>query len=291
MKTDVKKTGEHKRELSVQVEGDIVRQKFETVYKQINKEAKVPGFRPGNVPRDILEKHYASAAREGVLKELLPEVYHQALGQSGLEPAGLPEISKVNLAKDTLTFTAHLEVKPSINLKNYKGLKVEYKPIEVSADEIKQALDKLKKNYEQFSEQEFARSLGYPDLEVLKKALEKQIYLEKARTQQVNAENRVIQQLVDQVSFQIPSSLINQHLERMLRQAQVELALRGMSKEEVEKQGAALRENFKSEAEKQVRIFLVLEEVARREKIALDDKMTKEAVEFLLRQADWQEAN
>ena len=44
MKTEVKKTGEYKRELTIQVEGDIVKDKFVAVYKQINKEAKVPGL-------------------------------------------------------------------------------------------------------------------------------------------------------------------------------------------------------------------------------------------------------
>ena len=291
MKTEVKKTGQHKRELTVQVEGDIVRQKFDEVYKRINKEAKVPGFRPGNVPRDILEKHYSGAAQEGVLKELLPEAYNQALGEADLHPVSLPEISQVDLGKDSLSFKANLEVRPDIDLKNYKGLKIEYKPIEVNADETNQALDKLRKNYQQLPDKEFARSLGYPDFEELRNAIERQIYLEKTRTQQVNLENALIQQLLKQVNFQIPPSLINQQLERLAKQAQVDLALRGMSKEEIEKQEHALRENLKSESEKQVRIFLVLEEVARRENIARDDKMTKEVIEFLLRQADWIRVN
>ena len=291
MKTEVKKTGQHKRELTVQVEGDIVRQKFDEVYKRINKEAKVPGFRPGNVPRDILEKHYSGAAQEGVLKELLPEVYNQALGEVNLNPVSMPEISQVNLDKDNLSFKANFEVKPKIDLKNYKRLKVEYKPIKVSTDEISQALDKLKKNYQQMSDQDFVHSLGYSDLDSLSRAVERQIYLEKARTQQINLENGIIEQLLEQVDFQIPPSLINQQLERLTRQAQVDLALRGMKKEDIEKQDPALRESLKPESEKQVRIFLVLEEVARRENIALDDKMTKEVIEFLLRQADWKEAN
>ncbi|MGD9014752.1 MAG: trigger factor [Candidatus Omnitrophota bacterium] len=291
MKTEVKKTGEHKRELTVQVQGDIVREKFNQVYKRINKEAKVPGFRSGNVPRDILEKHYSQMAQEGVLKELLPEVYNQALGEVELKPVSMPEISQVNLDKDNLSFKANFEVKPKIDLKNYKRLKAEYKPIKVSMDEVNQALDKLKKDYQQMSDQDFVHSLGYSDRESLSRAVERQIYLEKARTQQVNLENGIIQQLLEQVNFQIPPSLVNQQLERLTKQAQVDLALRGMKKEDIEKQDSALRESLKSESEKQVRIFLVLEEVARRENIALDDKMTKEVIEFLLRQADWKETN
>ena len=291
MKTEVKKIGEHKRELTVQVEGDIVKNKFTAVYQQINKEAKVPGFRPGNVPRDILEKHYSDLAQEGVLKELLPEVYQQALGQVDLQPVSMPEISQVNLGKDNLSFKANLEVKPKVELKNYRKLKIEYKLIQVNAEEVNQAMDRLKQNYQQMPDQEFAHSLGYPNLEVLSKTLERQIYLEKARTQQINSENAVIQQLLKQANFQIPPSLINQQLERLVKQAQIDLAMRGMSKEEIQKQDSKLRENYKSEAENQVRIFLVLEEVARRENITCDEKMTKETIEFLFRQADWKEVN
>lgn len=287
MKTEVKKIDQHKRELSIQVEGDIINQKFDQVYKKINKDAKVPGFRPGNVPRDILEKHYSAVAQQEILKELIPEVYNQALNEVGLQPVDLPQISQVNLGKGSLSFKANLEVKPKIELKNYKHLSVEYKPIQVGEDEINKAIDKVKTTYKQLSDEDFAHSLGYANLNVLKEVLQRQIYLEKARTEQINLENSIIESLLKQVNFQIPNSLINQQLERLVKQAELDLSLRGMDKDEIEKQRSRLKENLKPQAERQMRIFLVLEEVARRENIARDEKMTKEVLEFLLRQADW----
>lgn len=289
MKTQVKKIEQHKRELTVQVEGDIVREKFDQVYKRINKEAKVPGFRPGNIPRDILEKHYSNIAQQEILKELLPLVYEQALNEVRLEPISLPEISQVNLGKDSLSFKANLDVKPKIDLKNYKGLRVKYRQVVVTEDEIDQALDKLKQAKEEVSSEDFAHSLGYPDMEALRGVLERQIYLEKAREQQINLENSIIEQLRKQVNFQIPSGLINQQLESLVKQAELDLALRRMSKEEIEKQTPQLRNNLEPKAKSQVRIFLVLEEVARRENITRDDKMTQRVIEFLLREADWRE--
>ena len=287
MKTQVKKIDQHKRELAIQVEGDIVKQKFDDIYKRINKEAKIPGFRPGNVPRDILEKHYSNVARQEALKELLPLVYNQALGEVSLEPVGPPEISQVNLDKDNLSFKASLEVKPKIDLKNYKGLKIEYKPIQLSEDEINKALDKLKENYKQMSDGDCAHSLGYPNPKTLREILERQIYLEKTREQQINLENNIIEQLLKQVNFQIPSSLINQQLENLVKQAELDLALRGMDKEKIHEQRTKLRENLEPQAKRQVRVFLVLEEVARRENIVCDEKMIQRVIEYLLRQADW----
>ncbi|MFH1678825.1 MAG: trigger factor [Candidatus Omnitrophota bacterium] len=287
MKTQVKKIDQHKRELSVEVEGDIVTKKFDEVYKRIGREAKVSGFRPGNAPRDILEKHYSNLANQEALKELLPEVYSQALAEAKIEPASPPEISQVNFNKSNLSFKANLEVKPQINLSSYKGLKIEYKPIEVTGEEIKKAFDKLKENYAQMPEDDCVHSLGYPNLEALKEVFKKQIYLEKARAQQIGIENGVIEQLLKQLDFQVPSGLINGQLERLVKQAELDLSLRGMNKEEIDKQGAAMKENLRPEAEKQVRVFLVLEEVARRENIGRDEKMSQQAVEFLLRQANW----
>ncbi len=287
MKTQVKKIDQHKRELTVHVEGDVVKQKFDQVYKKINKEAKVPGFRAGNIPRDILEKQFSNIAHQEILKELLPEVYNQALGEAGLEPVSMPEISEINLQKDSLSFKANLEVKPKIDLKNYKRLPVNYKPIQVSDDEINKALDKLKQNYNQLSDDEFSHSLGYPNLGTLRDVLERQIYLEKTRAQRINLENGIIEALFKQVNFQIPSSLINQQLESLVKQAQLDLTLRGMNKEELEKQTPQLRKNLEPQAKRQVEIFLVLEEVARRENIVRDEKMTNQVIEFLLRQADW----
>jgi len=61
MKTEVKKIDGNKRELDIEVTGELIKNKFEDVFKHIAKEAKVPGFRTGHAPRDILEKHYGGA--------------------------------------------------------------------------------------------------------------------------------------------------------------------------------------------------------------------------------------
>ncbi|MBN2831220.1 MAG: trigger factor family protein, partial [Candidatus Omnitrophica bacterium] len=73
MKIEVKKTDSNIREINVEVTGDIVKNKFEDVFKHISLEAKVPGFRPGHAPRDILEKQFGASAHEQVLKELIPD--------------------------------------------------------------------------------------------------------------------------------------------------------------------------------------------------------------------------
>ena len=144
MKTEVKKLDSNKREISIEVSGDIVKNKFEDVFSQISKEAKIPGFRPGHAPRDILEKKYSSHAHELVMKELIPQLYEQAIDKEGLEVLELPNISDVKLDRMALSFKAQVEVSPEIPVKNYKGIKVTYKKIEVSPEAIKRNIDSLK---------------------------------------------------------------------------------------------------------------------------------------------------
>jgi len=146
VKTEVKKIDANKREVNIEVSGDIVKNKFEDVFKQIAEHAKAPGFRPGNVPRDILEKHYSSVAHEQVLKELLPEVYHQAVEKERLDVIELPQISDVKLDRMKLSFKATVEVSPQIAINNYKGIKVIYKKVAVTEDVLKRQLDALKES-------------------------------------------------------------------------------------------------------------------------------------------------
>ena len=114
MKTEVKKLDSTKCELSVAVSGELVKNKFEEVFSQIAKEAKVPGFRPGKAPRDVLEKHYASSVHEQVLKELVPDVYNQAINAEKLDVIELPQITDVKLDHNNLSFKAVVEVTPEI---------------------------------------------------------------------------------------------------------------------------------------------------------------------------------
>ncbi|MFA5117001.1 MAG: trigger factor [Candidatus Omnitrophota bacterium] len=287
MKTQVKKLDRNKRELTIEVSGDILKNKFEDVYKHLGEHAKVKGFRPGNVPRDVLEKHYSPAAREEVIRQLIPEVYNQALTKESLEPVSMPDIADVNLGVDTLSFKATVEVKPKIELKNYKGLKTEYKPVEIKPEEMSAAIDKIKENFKEVTDESWVRSLGYPKMDDLKAVLEKQLYLEKVRAQRVSLENGIIEQLTKQAAFDVPQSLINQHLEELIKQVKVDLAMRGMQREEIEKQEPALRENLKKRAESDVRVFLILEEVARLENIPNDEHVSQKTMEFLLKNAKW----
>lgn len=294
MKTEVKKIDTTKREISIAVTGETLKNKFEEVYKKIGQEAKVPGFRPGNAPRDILEKHFSSQVRQRVIEELIPDVYSKAVEKEGLEVIDLPNISEVRLDNqaEALSFKATVEVRPEINLKGYKKIKVNYKKTAVALDEIKRHLEALKEARKVDSlDDNFAKRLGYAALSELEKAIEKQIFMQKDNLQRQKIENEVLQDLTKDLDFKIPDSLIKRQLEDLVRQTKLDLALKGVAREEIEAEVEKLRQDLGPQAKKQVKIYLVLAEIAKRENIAMDDHMPHQVIEFLLQEADWQEAS
>jgi FKBP-type peptidyl-prolyl cis-trans isomerase (trigger factor) len=290
MKTEVKKLDDSKRELNIEVSGEMVSKKFEEVFSQIIKEAKVPGFRPGHAPRDMIEKQFGSHAHEQVLKELVPDVYSKAIDQEKLDVIEMPEITEVKLDRTTLSFRAKVEVSPDIKLKSYKGIAINYKKPGVSADDVKRSIDSIKESRKaETLDDSFAKSLGYPSLKELEGAIERQILLNKENQEHHRIENDLIETLLKDLDFKTPQVLINRQLQDLIRQAKVDLAMKGMPRDKIDAQTDTLTKELAPQAEKQVRVYLVLAEIAKKENIAIDDHMPRKVIEFLMRETSWKE--
>lgn len=293
MKTEVKKLDATKRELSVQVSGDIVKNKFEDVFKKVAKDAKVPGFRPGHAPRDVLEKHYSSYVHEQVLKELVPDVYNEAITKEGLAVLQLPEISDVKLdrPKLSLSFKALVEVSPQIAVEGYKGRKVNFKKISVTPDEIKRNIDSLKESRKVDTiDDSFAKGLGYPNLSELEQAIGRQIFLQKENHERQRIENEIVDNITQGLDFPLPQALINRQLEDEVRKANLDLALKGVPRDKIDEGRGAISAQLQPEVKRQVKVYLVLAEIAKKENIPVDDNMPRRVMELLLREAEWIEA-
>ncbi len=288
MKTEVKKLDSGRMELSISIEGETVKNKFEDVFKKIGQEAKVKGFRPGHAPRDILEKEFSDFAHEQVLKELIPDLYDQAVQKEALQVLDMPEISEVKLDRSSLSFRAQVEVTPEIGVKNYKGIKIEYKKVTVSPDEIKRNIDSIKESRKaDVLDDAFAKTLGYPGLGELEKAVERQIAGQKAGSLRQDIERQVIDGVSKGLDFKLPQSLVAKQLEELVRQARVELALRGVAKDKISEQDEMLRKELQPQAQNQVRVYLILADIAKKENIPLDDNMSQKVMEFLFKEAVW----
>jgi trigger factor len=289
MKTELKILEGAKRQIEVEVTGDAVKNKFEDVFKKIGQEAKVKGFRPGHAPRAMLEKEFSGLAHEHVLRELIPEIYQQAMEQEKLDAVDLPQITDVKLERDFISFKAQFEVQPEIAIGEYKGIKLEYKKIEVKEDELKRQLDSFKESRKIDSlDDSFAKLLGYPDLAQLQKAVERQMLVQKDNAQRQQMENTIIEHITKPVTVTLPQSLVDKQLEDLVKQTKVDLALRGVAKEKINEEEKNLLKDLEPQARQQVKIYLVMAAIARKDNIPVDNNMPRNVMELLYKEAKWE---
>lgn len=289
MKSEVKKLDSSKVEINIELTSETVKNKFDEVFQKIGKEAKVPGFRPGNAPRDLIEKNFSQIAHEQVLKELIPEAYDEAVKKGTLDVIDMPDISEVKLDRNSLSFKATVEVSPEIKLKEYKGVKINYKRVEVTGDDVKRHIDALKESRKaEAADDNLAKAIGYPSLAELEKVLQMQAFIQKENQQRTKIENELIETITKDIEFKVPGSLVERQLQELLRHTKVDMAMKGMPREKIEEQEKEMEKNLRPEAEKQVRIYLVLSAIAKKENIPVDDHMPRKVLELLFKEANWQ---
>ena len=140
-----------KRRLAVEAPVDVVQQEWERAYGRVQKQARLPGFRKGHVPRSLVKVHFSDDVRREVAEHLIPDVYRQALTEAKLDPVNEPDLQEVRLEEGApLSFVAVVEVKPAINLTDYKGVEVEHAPVAVTADDLSTTLDHMREQQAQF---------------------------------------------------------------------------------------------------------------------------------------------
>lgn len=297
MKVDVKKVDALKRELRFEVPKDRVSKTMEEIYGEVAKVAKVKGFRQGKVPRNILVSTHGKAVQEETIKKLIPEVYHEGLTKENIDPIDLPEIGDVNLKDGMLTFTAILDIRPEVKVKNYKGIKVQRKSSKVTEEDINKTLEVFKKGQgtegkEVSIDDAFARGLGFPNLEEFKGALTRQLEMDKDRQSRADVEQQIVDVLLKDAKFIVPQSLLKKQMDYRIHDARKHYKSHGMPDEEIQKKEGELREQLKDAVERDVRVYMLFQEIAKEENIAAaqGENVMMKVMEFLLKEADWQES-
>ncbi|MDK2744233.1 MAG: trigger factor [Nitrospira sp.] len=153
MKMEVTELGPMRRALKIEVPADEVTQQFSRAYLELSRQVHIPGFRPGKAPLAILEKRYAKAVEEDVIRKLVPDFYGRAIKQAGINPVvvDIPPLDRVTIKKDSpFTFTATVEIKPTIELRSYRAPN----PISLPADKRTVAEEQVDRALEVLREQQ-----------------------------------------------------------------------------------------------------------------------------------------
>lgn len=161
MKIDVEEMGACKRRLQVEETPEVVTKAWEQAFDRVQREARLPGFRKGKVPRSMIKLHFADDVRQEVARRLIPDVYRQALAETRIEPVEEPDLQEVTLEENAaLKFAAVVEVKPTITLGAYTGLTVEHTPKPFAESEVDEALSALQEQHAEYRAVERAADPG-----------------------------------------------------------------------------------------------------------------------------------
>jgi trigger factor len=129
----------------VEVEAQKVDETFETITKDFQREASLPGFRPGKAPRDIVWRKYGKDIQDEVKRKLISDSYRKAVDEQKLDVLGYPDIEEIQFSRgQPLQFAATIETAPEFELPEYKGLPVQREVHSVGDADVERALNALR---------------------------------------------------------------------------------------------------------------------------------------------------
>ncbi len=134
-----------KKLLRVELDVKSVDEAFETVTRNFQKEAALPGFRPGKAPKDMVLKKYGAEIRDEARRTLIGNHYREALKQNNIDPVSQPDIEEIQFEKgQNLIFSATVETRPEFELPQYKGLPAKLEAKQVTDADVNNAIDLLR---------------------------------------------------------------------------------------------------------------------------------------------------
>ena len=372
MKTTLEDISPVKKKLLIEIDSKEVDKRLNQAYGEIRKKAKIPGFRPGKVPRKILETYFGNQVIDDVTRELISESFPKAVDEVKTFPLGQPILEKEALKQgQDFNYSAIIEVRPEFEVKDYLGLGVEKEICSISEEDVQKRLEEIREangkmvsieeerlirdgdfvivDYEGFEDgqpmedvkssnflvkvgkndfhskfdealiglkkeaetevgidfeenfhhtklagksanfkikivdikelalpelnDEFASNLGadLKDLDSLKNELKKAITSQEEKRIDSELKQRLLEKISKGINFELPEVLIDAEIEFSFRRLNDNLERSGSSLEKAGISEAGLKKEFRSASEKRVREMLILDRVAKQDKINIDD--------------------
>jgi trigger factor len=129
--------------LNIEMEPVEIDKYLDRAYTRLVKRVSVPGFRKGKAPRDILERHIGKDALfQEALEDLIPRAYKEALDEQNIDAIGQPQFEL--LKTEPLVFKAVVPLKPTVELGDYKQIKVESKPVKITKKDVDATIEQLR---------------------------------------------------------------------------------------------------------------------------------------------------
>jgi len=267
------------------------------------KDVKLEGFRPGHVPVQVAEKQMGETTiLAEVARMAIETTYRKILEEQKLDVIGEPEVHVLKLAPgNPLEFQITVAVLPETQLPEYKQIaaEVEKKKVEVKEKEIDDALEWLKESRKTKDgvtpemNDDFAKTIGnFEDVAGLRESIAEGLQYENETKEKDRVRQEILEKIAEKSSVEVPDLLIEREKAVLLQNVKQGVAemVQIPFKEYLEKSGKTeqeLLDSFQEEAEKRVKRFLVLREIAKREAISpTAEEIEREAANILTHYKD-----
>jgi trigger factor len=135
-----------RKSIEVEIPAELISREANRVTSEFARQANVPGFRPGKIPASVVRNRYAKEIQEEVVGRVLGASFRDVVQGKGLEPVGEPRLEHVDafIEGAPIKFKAVFEVKPQIELREYRGLEIEDPKIEVTETDVEAMIERLR---------------------------------------------------------------------------------------------------------------------------------------------------
>ena len=151
MKVEYAEEGSSLRHLDIELPSEALDEEFEKGVSELRRTARLPGFRKGKIPKDVIRQRFRSDVLEQAVQDLVPKAVNEALRERELYPLTDPKISNLeSKLGEPLRFRASFEVMPNFELGTYEGLEASPQKTEVTDEQIEATIEHLREQHARF---------------------------------------------------------------------------------------------------------------------------------------------
>ncbi len=147
MKIETQTREDQQVQITAEVEPDELERFKHRAAREISKRSKIPGFRPGKAPYDVVKRMYGEETiRDQAVEMLVDELYPKVLDEAKVEPSGPGKLEEI-VSYDPPTFSFIVPLNPEVTLPDYRAIRKEYNPPETTDEEVEATINSLRRNY------------------------------------------------------------------------------------------------------------------------------------------------
>ncbi len=151
----IEDSGVLKKKIKIEIPESQIKEKLDENYKELMREAQIPGFRVGHAPRKLIEKRFGKDVREQVKQMLIGQAINQVIEDKDIKTLGDPDIKldEIELPETgSLQFEFEVEVEPEFELPKLEGIELTEEDVTITEEDINKEIEKLQWNYANLEE-------------------------------------------------------------------------------------------------------------------------------------------